>query len=245
MAFDIGIFRKLSVSAYPGKGRLHSLYCRVDRYGKYGNRNIRTEMSGYRRRSQLHLPDHRVYGVRLDFRGFGHRPCFDSKCQKIVTCNPVLVHRIELRLQKDRRNIFEGVILPDDFFDVTICNPPFHSSKEEAEKGTLRKLSSLKGKKVSKAQLNFGGNANELWCEGGELRFLLNMITESRKFRKTANGSPAWYLKRKIWISYTPNSNQPVLPNIERYKCNKAQKQPDIGLAVLANKLFFFRAGYQ
>lgn len=36
-----------------------------------------------------------------------------------------------------------------------------------------------------------------------------------------------------------PNSNQPVLPNIERYKCNKAQKQPDIGLAVLANKPFF------
>lgn len=105
------------------------------------------------------------------FVGSDIDPVSIANARKIVTCNPVLVHRIELRLQKDRRNIFEGVILPDDFFDVTICNPPFHSSKEEAEEGTLRKLSSLKGKKVSKAQLNFGGNANELWCEGGELRF--------------------------------------------------------------------------
>ena len=52
-----------------------------------GTENTATGISGrkclgYRRRSQLHLPDHRVYGVRLDFRGFGHRPCFDSKCQK-------------------------------------------------------------------------------------------------------------------------------------------------------------------
>ena len=131
------------------------------------------------------------------FVGSDIDPVSIANARKIVTCNPVLVHRIELRLQKDRRNIFEGVIVPDDFVDVTICNPPFHSSKEEAEKGTLRKLSSLKGKKVSKAQLNFGGNANELWCEGGELRFLLNMITESRKFRKNCKWFTSLVSKEK------------------------------------------------
>jgi len=30
--------------------------------------------------------------------------------------------------------------------------------------------------------LNFGGQNNELWCKGGEQKFVLNMIRESRKF---------------------------------------------------------------
>lgn len=118
------------------------------------------------------------------FVGSDIDPASIENARKIATSNPVLAHQIELRLQKERRKIFDGVIAPDDYFDLTICNPPFHSSKEEAEEGTLRKLSSLKGKKVSKAQLNFGGNANELWCEGGELQFLLNMIAESGQYRK-------------------------------------------------------------
>ena len=117
------------------------------------------------------------------FVGSDIDPVSIENARKIVTCNPVLAHKIDLRLQKDNRKIFDGIIAPDEYFDVTICNPPFHSSKEEAEEGTLRKLSSLKGEKVKKNKLNFGGNANELWCEGGELRFLLNMISESQKYR--------------------------------------------------------------
>lgn len=103
------------------------------------------------------------------FVGSDIDPISIENARKIVTCNPVLAHKIELRLQKDSSKIFEGIIAPDEYFDVTICNPPFHRSKEEAEEGTLRKLSSLKGEIVKKAKLNFGGNANELWCEGGEL----------------------------------------------------------------------------
>ena len=117
------------------------------------------------------------------FVGSDIDPVSIENARKIVTCNPVLAHKIDLRLQKDNRRIFDGIIAPDEYFDVTICNPPFHSSREEAEDGTLRKLSSLKGETVKKAKLNFGGNANELWCEGGELRFLLNMISESQKYR--------------------------------------------------------------
>lgn len=107
-----------------------------------------------------------------------------ENAHKIITCNPALAHKIELRLQKDSRKIFDGIISPQDYFDVTICNPPFHSSKEEAKEGTLRKLSSLKGEKITKAKLNFGGTSNELWCEGGEERFLLNMISESKKYQQ-------------------------------------------------------------
>ena len=118
------------------------------------------------------------------FVGTDIDPVSIDNARKIITCNPILAHKIELRLQKDKQKIFDGIIAVDEYFDVTICNPPFHSSKEEAEDGTIRKLSSLKGEKVTKAKLNFGGNANELWCEGGELRFLSNMISESRKYQK-------------------------------------------------------------
>ena len=131
------------------------------------------------------------------FVGSDIDPISIENARKIVTCNPVLAHKIELRLQKDSSKIFEGIIAPDEYFDVTICNPPFHRSKEEAEEGTLRKLSSLKGEIVKKAKLNFGGNANELWCEGGELRFLLNMIVESRKYRKNCGWFTSLVSKEK------------------------------------------------
>lgn len=124
----------------------------------------------------------REYG--WTFVGSDIDPTSIENARKIVTCNPVLAHKIELRLQQDNRKIFDGIIAADDYFDVTLCNPPFHSSKEEAEEGTLRKLSSLKGEKITKARLNFGGTSNELWCEGGEVRFLLNMIAESRTYGK-------------------------------------------------------------
>lgn len=131
------------------------------------------------------------------FVGSDIDPVSIENARKIVTCNPVLAHKIDLRLQKDNRKIFDGIINPDDYFDVTICNPPFHSSREEAEDVTLRKLSSLKGERVNKARLNFGGNANELWCEGGELRFLLNMISESQKFKNNCGWFTSLVSKEK------------------------------------------------
>lgn len=131
------------------------------------------------------------------FVGTDIDPVSIENARKIVTCNPVLAHQIELRLQKESCHIFEGILLPDEFFDVTICNPPFHGSAEEAEASTLRKLSSLKGKRIAKAELNFGGRANELWCEGGELRFLLNMIAESSKYRKNCQWFTSLVSKEK------------------------------------------------
>ena len=49
----------------------------------------------------------------------------------------------------------------------------------------MRKLSNLKGKKITKAELNFGGKGNELWYEGGELAFIQKMIAESKQFEKS------------------------------------------------------------
>jgi 23S rRNA (adenine1618-N6)-methyltransferase len=56
---------------------------------------------------------------------------------------------------------------------------------EAAQEGTLRKLSNLNKKEVKEATLNFGGQGGELWCEGGERRFVGDMIRESKKFGKT------------------------------------------------------------
>lgn len=146
---------------------------------------------------------HTEYG--WTFVGSDIDPVSIENARKIVTCNPVLAHKIDLRLQKDSQKIFDGIIMPGEYFDVTICNPPFHSSKEEAEDGTLRKLSSLKGTKVKKVQLNFGGSANELWCEGGEIRFILNISPRVRNIRRTVDGLPAWFQKKRILKSYVLN----------------------------------------
>jgi 23S rRNA (adenine1618-N6)-methyltransferase len=105
-----------------------------------------------------------------------------AAAQKIVANNPSLKEHISLRHQSNPKNIFAGIILEGEFFDLSICNPPFHASSKEAWASSIRKLSNLKGKKVKEVTLNFGGQSNELWCDGGELKFLTNMIFESRRF---------------------------------------------------------------
>jgi 23S rRNA (adenine1618-N6)-methyltransferase len=102
----------------------------------------------------------------------------------IAVSNPSLKEKIECRLQSNADNIFQGVITKDEKIDVVVCNPPFHSSKEEALKGSRRKARNLSGKKVVSPQLNFAGISNELIYEGGEFRFVQNMIRESKKISK-------------------------------------------------------------
>lgn len=72
----------------------------------------------------------------------------------------------------------------DESFDVTICNPPFHSSPGDAESGTLRKLNNLNSEKISTPVLNFGGQNRELWTPGGEEFFVNKMIEESAQYRE-------------------------------------------------------------
>tara|TARA_B110000503_G_scaffold87359_1_gene132729 strand:- start:230 stop:1153 length:924 start_codon:yes stop_codon:yes gene_type:complete len=106
------------------------------------------------------------------------------KCaDKTVKSNIGLQDLVELRMQPSKRNVFKNIINVGEIFDMTICNPPFHSSKQEATKGTLRKLKNLNNDNTQKPALNFGGVNNELWCEGGELAFITNMIYESVHFK--------------------------------------------------------------
>lgn len=99
-----------------------------------------------------------------------------------VASNSKLKDNIDIRLQADPNHFFKGVIKEKEVFDVSICNPPFHASKKDAEAGTMRKLRNLNKKSVNKKVLNFGGNASELIYEGGENEFIRKMILESKNF---------------------------------------------------------------
>jgi 23S rRNA (adenine1618-N6)-methyltransferase len=107
-----------------------------------------------------------------------------ENCSKIIQQNPNLIDAISLQQQIEPRFIFKNIISPEDKFHFTICNPPFHASKDEANKGTLRKIKNLEDKKVIQPKLNFGGQNNELWCDGGEIAFITQMIYESAKHSK-------------------------------------------------------------
>jgi 23S rRNA (adenine1618-N6)-methyltransferase len=102
-----------------------------------------------------------------------------QNCKKIIAQNPKLSEVISLQLQTEPRYIFKNIILPEDRFSFTICNPPFHSSETAASKANSRKVNQLKS---DEKQLNFGGKEAELWCAGGEIGFITQMIYESVKY---------------------------------------------------------------
>ncbi len=93
---------------------------------------------------------------------------------------------IALRRQPAREWVFAGVVLADERFDLTICNPPFHASAAEAAAGSRRKWRNLDRappRDGGRPALNFGGRATELWCPGGEVAFIGRMIEESADYR--------------------------------------------------------------
>ncbi|NQD39103.1 23S rRNA (adenine(1618)-N(6))-methyltransferase RlmF [Permianibacter sp. IMCC34836] len=147
----------------------------------------------------------------------------------ILRANPGLSEHIALRWQTQPERIFAGVVERDERFDLTLCNPPFHRSLAEAQAGTERKLRGLAasagknagshrgnrkrigasgagnrdGDKEAPA-LNFGGQAAELYCPGGEAAFIKRMIRES-----------ADVSKQVLWFS-TLVSKAENLPGIHR-----------------------------
>ena len=123
------------------------------------------------------------------FLGSDIDPVAVASAKKIVDSNPTLKDSVEVRLQPSPANIFKGLLKPAEFFDVTICNPPFHASAAEAEEGSRRKWKNLgrgsqaKTAKAKAPLLNFGGQSTEIWCAGGERAFVRRMIEESIQIR--------------------------------------------------------------
>lgn len=119
------------------------------------------------------------------FIGSDIDPVSIESASKIVEETPTLKRRVEVKLQPSIKDFFYGVIGKEELVDLTICNPPFHASAEEAQTGTIRKLNNLTHQKNKKATRNFAGTNNELWCEGGERKFILDMVRESKKFSES------------------------------------------------------------
>lgn len=99
-----------------------------------------------------------------------------------VDSNKQLSKAIEIRHQNNNANIFDGIIKRGEYFHFTMCNPPFYTSEKEAMQETKRKQKNLAFS--ADAKRNFGGQANELWCNGGEALFLKRMIKQSADFKK-------------------------------------------------------------
>jgi len=126
--------------------------------------------------------------------------------KNIVAANTNLNNAVSVRLQIDPEKVLEGIIKPGEKFDLTLCNPPFHSSAEAAAIGSQRKLHNLgKNSKV----LNFGGQPVELWCKGGEITFIQTMVKESVAYgdqvtwfttlvSKSANVPDVYYMTDKV-----------------------------------------------
>lgn len=117
-----------------------------------------------------------------NFIGSDIDPQSITTAEEIVKSNPSLVGKIECKLQNDPKAIFRGIIGSKDIVDLTLCNPPFHESEEAAQKGSLRKVQNLSGKKIKTADLNFSGVSKELIFEGGEVKFISNMVLQSKTF---------------------------------------------------------------
>ncbi len=118
----------------------------------------------------------------------------------IIANNPKLKDYFTLRRQHDKNHIFDGIIQAGEYFDVSVCNPPFHASRDEALKSSQRKFNNLarnRGEQTTtlfnqndathksiptSPTLNFGGLEAELWCKGGERMFLKKLIKESQLF---------------------------------------------------------------
>ncbi len=123
---------------------------------------------------------HQEYG--WSFVGSEIDPIAIKSAKNIVNVNPSLKNAIEIRLQANKTAIFKDIIHKEERFDLSICNPPFHASAAAALEGSQRKVRNLGNKNYVKPTLNFGGQASELWTDGGEVGFIEKMIKESKLF---------------------------------------------------------------
>lgn len=124
-----------------------------------------------------------------------------ANVKKILSANPKYVGAIKLRQQNNPSAYFEGIIRKGEHYDFTVCNPPFFRSEQEAVAANQRKTNNL----GTQSGLNFGGKHHELWCEGGEIQFIIGMINESKRYFRQVNCFTSLVSRQK---SLTPIERQ-------------------------------------
>jgi 23S rRNA (adenine1618-N6)-methyltransferase len=114
-------------------------------------------------------------------------PLSIKSANQIIAADCNLKNNINCRLQQNSQAIFEGIIRDNEFYHLTMCNPPFHKSLLHAKQGSEKKWKNLNSdqfKQTKKVNLNFGGQKAELFCPGGELKFIQSMIKESKGYKQ-------------------------------------------------------------
>jgi len=160
-----------------------------------------------------HVYDWQFVGTDVD-------PVAIASAENIVALNPEFKDKIEFRLQSNKSHIFAGMVKKHEGFDLTMCNPPFHASLQEAQISTATKWKKLGFTKQATA-LNFGGQKTELWCYGGEAGFIRRMVEQS-----TVVGQQC------LWFS-TLVSKKTTLPII--YKALKNVNALDVKTITMAH----------
>ncbi|WP_392562049.1 23S rRNA (adenine(1618)-N(6))-methyltransferase RlmF [Orbus sturtevantii] len=128
---------------------------------------------------------HGEYG--WSFVGSDINPAAIKIATLIAQSNPKLKDALQCRLQPDNNAIFNNIIKAKEYFALTLCNPPFYASAQEAQASNYKKVTNL-AKSTSSASYrptirNFSGQDNELWCQGGESEFISKMIIESKDYQ--------------------------------------------------------------
>lgn len=171
----------------PVPGRADLIHCLADLLGESHNGTIPTGPGlvgldiGTGTNLIYPLIGTHEYGWR--FVGSDIDPTALANAQRLVSAN-ALPTAVELRQQSDPQSILHGIIGADERFDFSLCNPPFHPSAAQARDGSRRKWRNLgqPGRAQREPLLNFGGQANELHCPGGEAGFLGRLAEESAAF---------------------------------------------------------------
>lgn len=151
---------------------------------------------------------HSLYGWK--FVGTDINSDSINHCKKVLNANPNLKKNIKIRFQNSIDHIFKDMIKPGEFFDFTMCNPPYHSSLKEAQDATQDKVRKLNISKEKKGHQNnkinpeksssFGGKNNELWYPGGELVFTKKMIEQSIDFKDQCRWFTTLVSKKELLI---------------------------------------------
>lgn len=135
---------------------------------------------------------------------------------------------ITIRKQNSAKSIFKDIIHRDEKFDLSMCNPPFHSSMKAAAEGTGRKWKNLGKDKKGSELLNFGGKNAELWCEGGEQDFLLQMIRESAEYASSVKWFTSLVSKKESLAACYRALDKLKVAEVRTIEMKQGQKQSRI-----------------
>lgn len=165
---------------------------------------------------------HRTFGWR--FIGSDTDEAALKSANKIFASNAVLKGAWQGRQQMHPDKIFSGIVRPGERFDFTLCNPPFHSSPEEAMAGSYRKWKNLKGQSKKKPLRNFGGQNSELWCPGGEKAFIKKMIWESSRISSQVFWFTTLVSKKTNLPAFYEVLKQAGAPDVRTVEMSQGQK---------------------